>query len=125
MEVPTLGIAILDGATRVSTPNGLVRLDELGGDDVDLTNYYNKNEVDTRLLFKQHIISSTSGAGQELWDSTNNMVKRLVAGTGVTLTIDANGNVVLDSTGGGSGIPSQIADFKRQRSHAKCPRPCI
>ena len=51
-----------------------------------------------QLLFNQHVISSTPGAGTEVWGSATNMVRRLVAGTGVTLSLGASGNVVLDST---------------------------
>ena len=91
------------------TENGLVRLDELGG-DTDLSGYYNKQEidqqralVDAQLLFKQHVVSSTPGAAgsTEVWDTATNMVRRLVEGKGVTLSIDANGNIVIDSTGSG------------------------
>ena len=106
----SLGFDTLAGNVRVRTPNGLVRLDQLGG-DTDLSAYYTSQQVDTRLLFKQTVISSTSGTGTEVWDSTANMVRRLVAGTGVTLSVDANGNIVVDSTGSSSGIPSSIATF--------------
>ena len=106
----SLGFDTLAGNLRVRTANGLVRLDQLGG-DTDLSGIYTKSEVDTRLLFKQHVISSTSGTGTEVWDSTNNMIRRLVSGSNVALTLDANGNIVVDATGGGSSIPSSIATF--------------
>ena len=103
-----LGFETLAGNTRVRTATGLVRLDQLGANP-DLSGVYTKNEIDTQLLFKQHIISSTAGSGTEVWDS--NMIRRLVGGSNVTLSLDSNGNIVVDSTGG-SGIPSTIATFE-------------
>ena len=101
----SLGFDTLAGNIRVRTANGLVRLDQLGANP-DLSGVYTKSEVDTRLLFKQHVISSTSGTGTEVWDSTANMVRGLVAGTGVTLSLDASGHIIVDSTGSSSGNPS-------------------
>ena len=96
---------------RRSNPPSLVKLEDLSGsgpagppgvagpagDDgtVDYSNIYTKQEVDTRLLFKQQLVSSTSGTGTEVWDS--GMVRRLVAGSGVTLSLDANENIVVAS----------------------------
>ena len=116
MDSVTTGLSILDGrTTRVVTSSGLVFLEDIGG-DTDLSGYYTKQEVDqrrasidTQLLFKQHVISSTPGTAMEVWDSTNNLVRRLVAGTNISFTLDANGNIVVNSTG--SGIPSTVATF--------------
>ena len=146
----SVGFNTLAGNTRVRTPQGLVRLDLLSGSGpqgpqgptgptgatgangadgadgtVDTTQFYTKTQADILLAFKQHIISSTSGAGTEVWDSANNLVRRLVAGTGVTLSLDANGNIVVDSTGGGSGsIPSTIAEFTSSQIIHKVPTRC-
>ena len=117
MDSVTTGLSILDGrTTRAVTSSGLVFLEDIGG-DTDLSGYYTKQEVDqrrasidTQLLFKQHVISSTPGSAMEVWDSTNNLVRRLVAGSNVTLTLDANGNIVLDSTDS-SEIPSYSCNF--------------
>ena len=47
------GLLILDGGTRVRKSNAsLVKLEELGLSAGDLTNYYNKGEVEFRLAFK-------------------------------------------------------------------------
>ena len=115
MEVPTLGIAILDGATRVSTPGGLLRLDELSGsgpqgparpagpagppgEDADTSQFYSKTQTNTLLSFKQNNIASTAGTGTELFN--NGMMRRLVSGTNVTLTIDGNDNIIITAAGG-------------------------
>ena len=88
---PMLGLQILDGSTRVRTSaNGLVKLEDIAGDPTDLSNYFTQSEVTNQLLFKQHIIASTPGSAStlQIWDDTSNAVRRLVAGSNVTLTQD-------------------------------------
>ena len=120
MDSVTTGLSILDGrTTRVVTSSGLVFLEDIGG-DTDLSGYYTKQEInqrrasiDTQLLFKQHVISSTPstpGSAIEVWDSAASMVRRLVAGTNISLTLDAHGNIIVGSTGS-SGSPSTVATF--------------
>ena len=100
------GMLILDGGARVRKSDApLVRLEDLGLSAGDLTNYYNKSEVDIRLAFKQHLLDNRSGTGSTLLAS--NLVRRLRAGDNVTITRDTDGNLIIASTGGGSsGIPS-------------------
>ena len=104
------GLLILDGGTRVRKADAsLVRLEDLGVSEGDLANYYNKGEVDIRLAFKQHLLDNRSGTGSTLLAS--NLVRRLRAGDNVTITEDADGNLVIASTGGSSSIPATIATF--------------
>ena len=91
MIAPMLGLQILDGSTRVRTSaNGLVKLEDIAGEPTDWSNYFTKTEDTNQLLFKQHIIASTPGNAStlQIWDDTSNAVRRLVAGSNVTLTQD-------------------------------------
>ena len=122
----TTGYNTIPGNTRVRTQNnGLVRLDQLGG-NTDLTGYYSKAEVDTKLLFKQHIITTTPGgaATVQIWDDAINAVRRLVAGSNVTLTLDENDNIIITASGGSGGVPSNIATFLTSNITLKVPTTC-
>ena len=118
------GLLILGGGTRVRKSGAsLVRLEELGGSEVDLTNYYNKGEVDIRLAFKQHLLDNRSGTGSTLLAS--NLIRRLRGGDGVTVSEDADGNLLIASTGGSSsGIPASIATFESSLIELKVPASC-
>ena len=114
MDSMTTGLRILDGkATLVQKSDGtLVELEDLGGGGgggADLTNYYTKGETDIRLAFKPHLLDNTPGAGNTILAS--NLIRRLRAGDNVTITQDADGNLLLAATGG-SGIPASIATFQ-------------
>ena len=104
---------ILDGETTLvqKSDGTLVELEDSGGGGggVDLTNYYTKGETDIRLAFKQHLLDNTPGAGNTILAS--NLIRRLRAGDNVTITQDADGNLLLAATGG-SCIPASIATFQ-------------
>ena len=104
----SLGFDTLAGNTRVSTANGLVRLDSFaGGGAVDA---YTKAQTDALLLFKQNLLDNNVGAGSTLISGST--LRRLIGGSNVAITEDADGNLVLTAAGGGSsGIPSTIAEF--------------
>ena len=113
MDSITTGLRILDGETTLvqQSDGTLVELEDLGGGGggVELTNYYTKGETDIRLAFKQHLLDNTPGASNTILAS--NLIRRLRAGDNVTITQDADGNLLLAATGG-SGIPASIATFQ-------------
>ena len=111
MDSVTTGFRVLNGkSTLVRKSDGtLVELEDLSTDN-DLSNYYTKGETDIRLAFKQHLLDNTAGSGTTLLAS--NLIRRLVAGNNVTITQDADGNLIIASTGGSSGIPATIATFE-------------
>ena len=136
MDSVTTGLAILGGRTTrvVTTNSGLVFLEDLSGSGptgppgpegpagtVDTSQFYTKAQADVLLAFKQHLVVSTAGSGTEVWDSIGQMVRRLVAGSGITLSLDANGNIVVNATGSSSGIPSTIAEFSSSAILLKTP----
>ena len=101
-------VVVSDNAGKISSAN--VSIDDIiSGSGINLNNYYNKSETDLRLNVKQDNIVTTSGAGTVLFN--NGMLRRLIAGTGTSLSLDSNDNVVIGSTGSSSGIPSTIAEF--------------
>ena len=111
MDSVTTSFRVLGGeATLVRKSDGtLVELEDLSTDN-DLSNYYTKSDVDIRLAFKQLLLDHRYGNGSTLLAS--NLIRRLVAGDNVTITQDADGNMIIASTGGGSGIPASIATFE-------------
>ena len=111
MDSIITGFRVLDGeATLVRKSDGtLVELEDLSTDN-DLSNYYTKGETYKRLAFKQHLLDNTAGSGTTLLAS--NLIRRLVAGNNVTITQDADGNLIIASTGGSSGIPATVATFE-------------
>ena len=131
-----LGFSVIPGNTRVMTHNsGLVRLDQLSGSGpqgpagetgaqgppgtVDTSQYYNKATMNIMLGFKEDNIVTTPGVGTGL--VSNGMLRKLVGGTGVTLSLNGEDNLVVDSTGSSSGIPSTIATFLSSDITLKCP----
>ena len=114
-------VVVSDNAGKISSAN--VSIDDIiSGSGINLNNYYNKSETDLRLLFKQDNIVTTSGAGTVLFN--NGMLRRLISGTGTTLSLDSNDNVVIDATGSSSGIPSTIAEFTSTSITHKVPTTC-
>ena len=111
MDSITTGFRVLNGkSTLVRKSDGtLVELEDLSTDN-DLSNYYTKGETDIRLAFKQHLLDNTAGSGTTLLAS--NLIRRLRAGDNVTITQDADGNLIIASTGSSSGIPASIATFE-------------
>ena len=126
MDSITTGLRVLNGeSTLVRKSDGtLVELEDLASSvDVDLSNYYNKQDVDIRLAFKQHLLDNTAGSGSSLLAS--NLIRRLVAGNNVTITQDADGNLIIASTGGSSsGIPATIATFEANLIELKQATSC-
>ena len=80
---------------------------------------YTKGETDIRLAFKQHLLDNTAGSGSTLL--TNNLLRRLQAGNNVTIVEDADGNLVIASTGAGGSIPASIATFGASLITLKVP----
>ena len=82
---------VLSGNTRVRTPNGLVRLDELSGSGpqgpegpqgpqgepgvVDTTNFYNKGTVD--FLLAANRPSNGLSDGAQTYDSNMNIIRNI------------------------------------------------
>ena len=78
----TVGYNTLPGTTRVRTPNGLVKLQELSGSGpqgpagpagpqgpvvtVDYSNLYTKAEVDGALAFKQNLLQISPSTGSKV-----------------------------------------------------------
>ena len=103
-----VGFNTLSGSTRVRTSNGLVRLDSLGssgGGDV-----YTKGETNTLLLFKQGLLVTNTGAGISAFNSVSQLVRKLVGGSNVQLSLDSEDNVIIESSGG-SGVDPNVATF--------------
>ena len=65
--------------------------DIISGSGINFNNYYTKGETDIRLAFKQHLLDNTSGSGSTILNS--NLIKRLVAGSNVTIAENADGNL--------------------------------
>ena len=129
MDSILTGLRILDGETTLvqKSDGTLLELEDLGGGgggNVDLTNYYTKGETDIRLAFKQHLLDNTAGSGTTLLAS--NLVRRLRAGSNVTITQDADGNLILASTASGSSfsIPATIATFATNLIELKVATSC-
>ena len=88
---------VLSGNTRVRTPNGLVRLDELSGSGpagpagpagpqgetgtVDTSLYYNKLQVDFALAANRPTEGLSDGAST--YDSTNNVIRNMLGSGGI------------------------------------------
>ena len=104
----SVGFNTLAGNTRVRTANGLVRLDSFStGGAVDA---YSKAQTDFFLGLKQNTLDSNLGARSTLISGST--LRRIVAGSNISVTEDADGNIVLTAAGGGSsGIPPTIAEF--------------
>ena len=80
-------------------------------------------ETDIRLAFKQHLLDNTAGSGSTLL--TNNLLRRLQAGSNITIVEDADGNLVITSTGSSSpSIPATIATFEANLIELKVATSC-
>ena len=86
----TVGFNTLSGSTRVRTPSGLVRLDQLSGSGpkgdqgdqgesgvVDYSNIYTKAQVDGALLLKEGLIQMGTHPGVKIFDSDCSLKKAL------------------------------------------------
>ena len=137
----TLGFNTLAGNTRVRTPTGLVRLDQISSGSqgpagpagptgpqgppgtVDTSQYYNKTQTDFFLALKQNTLDSNVGSGSTLISGST--LRRLIGGSNITVTEDADGNIVLTAAGGGSsGIPATIATFEANLIELKVATSC-
>ena len=104
MEATTLGITVLGGDTRVRTNGQLIRLEDLAstpgppglqgekgdqgiqgepGQDgadgtVDTTKFYNKAQVDFLLATNTPSIGVSPGAGVNVWDNGQDLMRNLV-----------------------------------------------
>ena len=117
-DLPLNKVVISDNNGKISSAN--VSIDDIiSGSGINLNSYYTKTETDLRLTFKQDNIVTTSGTGTVLFN--NGMLHRLIAGSGTTLTLDSNDNVVIANTGSASGIPSTVATFDANSIIQKCP----
>ena len=83
---------VLSGNTRVRTPDGLVRLDELSGSGpagppgeqgppgetgtVDTSLYYNKLQVDFAIISSKPSASLSDGA--QTFDSSSNIIRNIL-----------------------------------------------
>ena len=122
-DLPINKVVISDSACKISSANLSIG-DIISGYGINLNNYYTKSETDIRLAFKQHLLDNTSGSGSTILNS--NLIKRLVAGSNVSITESAAGRLVFASTGGSGGgnIPSTIADFLSTGITRKVPASC-
>ena len=68
---------------------------------VDTSQFYTKKQTYAMSAFKQDNLVNTPGSGTVLFNS--GMLRRLVASSGVTITLDSDDNLVIGSTGGCSG----------------------
>ena len=115
---------VLSGNTRVRTPNGLVRLDELSGSGpagppgeqgppgiIDVTNYYNKPQVDFKTATNK--VSSAFTDGVEVYNASDNTIRRILGLGGIVAHIfmnhqdpedSRNGAVVVNGDGVGGSI---------------------
>ena len=113
----SIGFDTIPGNTRVSTANGLVRLDSFaGGGAVDA---YTKAQTDALLLFKQNLLDNNVGAGSTLISGST--LRRIVGSSSVSVAEDSDGNLILTASGNSSGIPSTIAEFLSSAITLKVP----
>ena len=133
------GLFVLDGSARVRTDNGLVRLDQLSGSgpqgppgpdgpagsdgaDADTSQFYNKSEIDFKLLLKQSLLSTHPGTGARVWDGTNGLVRNLIGRNGIQTFVHQhptdpddpeNQAIIIDGQAlqGGAGIDATVATF--------------
>ena len=97
-----IGTNVLPGNTRVRTPSGLVRLDQLSGSGpqgpqgppgekgdtgdtgtVDSSNYYNKLQVDFAIISSKPSAGLSDGA--QTYDASSNVIRNIL-GTGGIVT---------------------------------------
>ena len=135
MDSTKLGIAVLDGSTRIR-PNGqLIRLEELAstpgppgpqgeqgiqgiqgpaGEDgqdgtVDTSNFYNKAQVDFLLMMNTPSIGTYPGQGIRVWDDQQDLMRNLVGQNGVSVSLHGDGDRIIIDGSGISGLdPSYI-----------------
>ncbi len=133
------GLFVLDGNARVRTPSGLVKLQDLSGSGpqgpagpagaqgppgvVDYSNVYTKAEVNGALALKENLLQTGTHPGAKIWDSTLRQLRNVLGQNGIQTFIfqnqqdpndPNNGSLVVDGSalqGGGSGMPTAIAEF--------------
>ena len=86
----SVGFDTIPGNTRVSTVNGLVRLDSFSGGAVDACT---KAQTDTLLLFKQNLLDNVLLAGSTL--ISGSPLRRIGGFSSVSVTEDSDGNLIL------------------------------
>ena len=126
MDSTTLGITVLDGSTRVRSNGQLIRLEDLSstpgpagpqgeqgpagaqgpaGEDgadgtVDVSNFYNKAQVDFLLMMNTPSIGTYPGAGITPWDDVQDLMRGLVGQNGVSVSLHADGDrIIIDGSG--------------------------
>ena len=138
-----IGTNVLPGNTRVRTPSGLVRLDQLSGSGpqgpqgppgekgdtgdtgtVDSSNYYNKLQVDFAIISSKPSAGLSDGA--QTYDASSNVIRNILGTGGIVTHIFQNHSDPEDSRNGalvvngdnvsGSGIDSNVATFEDNMS---------
>ena len=134
-----IGTNVLPGNTRVRTPSGLVRLDQLSGSGpqgpqgppgekgdtgdtgtVDSSNYYNKMQVDFAIISSKPSAGLSDGA--QTYDASSNVIRNILGTGGIVTHIFMNPQDPEDSRNGalvvnadnvsGGGIDPSIATFQ-------------
>ena len=141
---------IISGNTRVRTPSGLVRLDQLSGSGpqgpqgppgekgdtgdtgtVDTNNYYNKLQVDFAILSSKPTSSLSTGA--KVYDSATNTIRNIVGQNGLQAFIfmdptdpenPQNNALMIDGSGISGGVDPNVATFGGSAISLKQPTTC-
>ena len=133
-----IGTNVLPGNTRVRTPSGLVRLDQLSGSGpqgpqgppgekgdtgdtgtVDSSNYYNKLQVDFAIISSKPSAGLSDGA--QTLDSSTNVIRNILGTGGIVTHIfmnhqdpldSRNGALMINGSGVGGSIDPNVATFE-------------
>ena len=130
MDSTTLGITVLDGSTRVRSNGQRIRLEDLAstpgppgeqgiqgiqgppgedGQDVDLSNYYNKQQTDFLLLTNTPSIRPYQGQGIRVWDDQQDLMRNLVGQYGISVSLRSEGDrIIIDGSGTGGIDPAYM-----------------
>ena len=129
-----IGTNVLPGNTRVRTPSGLVRLDQLSGsgpqgppgekgdpgEPVDTSLFYTKLQTDFALAANRPSAGLSDGA--QTYDSSSNVIRNILGTGGIVTHLFMNPTDPEDSRNGalvvngdnvsGSGIDPNVATFE-------------